>query len=79
MKMSSRIGRCLLTLTGLLLIAVAATAHRGKSDAYGCHNDRKTGGYHCDAGPLTGRFFSSKAEMLQVLKGNNAEAKAALL
>ena len=24
-----------------------AYAHGGGLDQYGCHNDRKTGGYHC--------------------------------
>ncbi|MDH4989087.1 YHYH domain-containing protein [Aminobacter anthyllidis] len=25
----------------------AAVAHGGGTDANGCHNDRKNGGYHC--------------------------------
>jgi hypothetical protein len=36
-------------LTGLLLLASAelATAHGGGLNAQGCHNNRKTGDYHC--------------------------------
>ncbi len=30
-----------------LLMTGAAFAHGGGKDAYGCHNDTKTGGYHC--------------------------------
>jgi hypothetical protein len=26
-------------------------AHGGGLDAYGCHNNRKAGGYHCHRGP----------------------------
>lgn len=32
----------------VLVVATAlAYAHSGGTDAYGCHNDHKTGGYHC--------------------------------
>jgi hypothetical protein len=42
--------------------------HGGRLDAYGCHNNRKTDGYHCHRGPLAGESFGSKAEMLERLK-----------
>lgn len=29
------------------LFASVAFAHSGGTDAYGCHTDHKTGGYHC--------------------------------
>jgi hypothetical protein len=29
------------------LSAVAAMAHSGGTDKYGCHHDRKAGTYHC--------------------------------
>ena len=44
-------------------------AHPGGRDSYGCHNDRKHGGYHCHAGPLAGQSFASKSEMLAASKG----------
>jgi hypothetical protein len=31
----------------------AATAHPGGLNAEGCHNNRKTGGYHCHRGPAS--------------------------
>lgn len=31
----------------LLLAAGFAQAHSGGTDSSGCHNDHKTGGYHC--------------------------------
>lgn len=42
----------------------AATPHPGGLDAYGCHHDRKQGGYHCHRGEFAGRAFASQAEML---------------
>lgn len=30
-----------------LFIPAIASAHGGRTDKYGCHNDRKHGGYHC--------------------------------
>ena len=43
-------------------------AHPGGRDAYGCHHDRKHGGYHCHSGPFAGQFFSSQTEMLSSTK-----------
>ncbi len=43
----------------------------GGLDAYGCHNNRKAGGYHCHRGAIAGEAFSSKAEMLDRLKATN--------
>lgn len=31
----------------MLLASDLALAHSGGKDAGGCHNDTKTGGYHC--------------------------------
>ena len=56
-----------------LLIALPAYPHGGGLDAYGCHHDRKAGGYHCHRGPLAGQFFSSKEEMLKKLSADKAE------
>ena len=53
---------------GLFLCAIMpAYPHGGGLDAYGCHNNRKAGGYHCHRGPLAGESFSSKEEMLRKL------------
>jgi len=49
------------------LIALPAYPHGGGLDAYGCHHDRKAGGYHCHRGPLAGQSFESKEEMLKKL------------
>jgi len=49
-----------------------AFAHGGGLDSYGCHHDRKRGGYHCHRGPLAGQYFSSKAEMLRALRGRSS-------
>lgn len=36
-----------LILLPLLLVALLAYAHPGKTDANGCHTNKKTGEYHC--------------------------------
>ena len=41
----------------------------GGVDAYGCHHNRKAGGYHCHRGQFVRQSFGSKEEMLQKLKG----------
>ena len=40
----------LLVCLMLVSIAAPAGAHRGRTNAEGCHNNRKTGGYHCHNG-----------------------------
>lgn len=57
-------------LLSLVLVSLAsdAAAHGGGLDAYGCHHDRKQGGYHCHRGPMAGESFSSQAEMLAAMK-----------
>ena len=39
-------------------------AHGGGLDRYGCHHDRKAGGYHCHRGPCAGKSFSTQSAML---------------
>jgi hypothetical protein len=56
----------------LLGIALPAYPHGGGLDGYGCHNNRKTGGYHCHRGPFAGQSFASKEEMLKKLAGEEA-------
>lgn len=50
-----------------LAIPTLASAHGGGLDAYGCHQNRGAGGYHCHKGPLAGQSFISKDEMLKAL------------
>ena len=61
----------LLLLTVVLVASIPAPllAHPGGRDSYGCHNDRKHGGYHCHAGPLAGQSFPSQAAMLAASNG----------
>ncbi len=39
--------RFLLTAVILLFVAESALAHSGRTNSAGCHNNRKTGDYHC--------------------------------
>jgi hypothetical protein len=54
---------------GLFLAATLLPAypHGGGLDSYGCHHNRKAGGYHCHRGPLAGQSFASQDEMLRKL------------
>ena len=36
-----------LVVMATLGISASAFAHSGGTDQYGCHHDRKNGGYHC--------------------------------
>ncbi len=64
---------------GLLLATILpAYPHGGGLDAYGCHHNRKAGGYHCHRGPLAGHSFASQEEMLRKLaseKPSRTESK----
>ena len=48
---------CLIVLLGfglvLVLPATPSTAHSGGTNAEGCHNNRKTGDYHCHGGKVS--------------------------
>lgn len=57
-----------LSFMALIFIPHISLSHGGGLDTYGCHNDRKHGGYHCHRGSVAGQAFSSKAEMLQSLQ-----------
>ena len=45
------IRRCILSVFFTSLLCVTAYAHGGGLNAQGCHNNRKTGGYHCHRAP----------------------------
>lgn len=71
-----RLWSILLTLLSILSfgpVTVPLFAHPGGQDSYGCHLDRKHGGYHCHAGPFIGQAFASQAEMLAALKGKTSK------
>jgi hypothetical protein len=73
-----RVRMALLGAAALVLVTGAvAWAHPGGLDANGCHNDRKSGGYHCHKGPNAGKSFSSKQEMLQGSGGQATSQKIA--
>jgi hypothetical protein len=61
----------------ILIISVVfagpALAHGGGLDGYGCHNNRKQGGYHCHRGQFAGQSFASKDAMLTQLKERPAK------
>ena len=66
-----------LSITTFLVCAwtVYLYAHGGGLDAYGCHNNRKAGGYHCHRGPLAGQSFGSREQMLKQLQTDKSGAK----
>lgn len=61
----------LLLLVSFLLIYTNVQAHSGRTDASGCHHDRRTGGYHCHGGRHDGKEFKNKDEMDNFLKENS--------
>jgi hypothetical protein len=65
--------------SGALLWAlpIPAPGHGGGLDAYGCHHNRKAGGYHCHRGPLAGQVFVSKDAMLKELAKREAGSSKA--
>ncbi len=59
----------LLGLLGLIVLwPMIALGHGGGLDGYGCHYDRKRGGYHCHRGAMAGSEFSSQSDMLAALE-----------
>src|SRR5262249_47806229 len=66
----------LLLLSTVVLTTGPVLAHSGGLDGYGCHHDRKHGGYHCHRGPLAGHAFESQQEMLVALEALNQEPNA---
>ncbi len=51
----------------VLMSPMSAYAHGGRTNAEGCHNDRKHGGYHCHGGGRT-----DAASSVQSLKSSDA-------
>lgn len=64
---------------GLFLCAlIPAYPHGGGLDAYGCHHDRRAGGYRCHRGPFAGKLFGSKEEMLKALSAERRASESAV-
>ena len=57
----------------------AAQAHPGGLNAEGCHNNRKTGGYHCHRGPAASpsRALSAVSKSSRREFANCSQARAA--
>ena len=63
----------------LMTQAIAAFAHPGGLNAEGCHNNRKTGGYHChrDGASTPARALSAVSSVSRREFANCAQARAA--
>ena len=62
-----------LAVLGCLFFPTHSFAHGGGLDAYGCHYNRKRGGYHCHKGALAGMSFPGQKEMLQFLQSSQPD------
>ena len=66
----------LVLCVGLFLSTILpAYPHGGGLDIYGCHHNRKAGGYHCHRGQFAGQSFGSKEEMLKQLAVEKFETR----
>lgn len=57
--------RVLLFAIGVVGLSVAAHAHEGALDSYGCHPNIAHGSYHCHRGPLAERQYDSRGDMVR--------------
>lgn len=57
-----------LSVLGGLLVWGPTWATEGPVDSYGCHTNMAMAIYHCHSGPMAGKSFKSKKEMLQALQ-----------
>jgi hypothetical protein len=62
----------ILTGCSVVLSSMIVEPHDGSLDLFGCHHDRRHGGYHCHGGQLAGRSFASQEEMLSHLESGRA-------
>ena len=67
MSLRLLVGTCIAALGGALMLLGSPdiAAHGGGLDSYGCHHNRKEGGYHCHRGSCADRSFGSQSEMLK--------------
>lgn len=63
-------------LIAALFLPDLAAAHGGGLDTYGCHRNKKAGGYHCHHGPYKGMEFSSKEEALRFFEGGSGASSS---
>jgi len=61
----------LLVVFSLTAFSTSVFAHGGGIDQYGCHHNKKKGGYHCHQQEFSGKSFKSKDEMLKKRKKKN--------
>jgi len=61
--------KLILATIAILAFSSFALAHPGGTDAYGGHNDKSTGTYHVHDGPLKGREYNTRENMIKALKG----------
>lgn len=59
--------------TALWLIASTAWAHGGGLNAEGCHNNRKTGDYHCHRAPSVGPATTTRGAAPTAPPGTTAQ------
>jgi hypothetical protein len=74
-------GLALFSLLAMSFAAPGALAHPGGLNAEGCHNNRKTGDYHCHGGGASKRAAAPRQSFLSAPSGgafrNCTEARAA--
>ena len=66
----------LAALSAALFLPDLAAGHGGGLDAYGCHRNKKAGGYHCHRGPYKGMSFGSKEEALRFFQGGGGSSSS---
>jgi hypothetical protein len=66
--MSRILGWLTVAVVLVLAASISADAHEGELDSYGCHHDKERKDYHCHNGVFKGGSFSSKTEMVRLLK-----------
>lgn len=69
----------LVSIIACLTVSSAATAHSGRTNSSGCHNNTKTGGYHChNSGSGSGSLSSlfSKKDYADKFSTNEKKIKA---
>ena len=54
--------KSLVSILILVLFSLNSHAHSGRTNSEGCHNNRKTGGYHCHNGGRSSRVQASTAK-----------------
>lgn len=79
MKLPSLFVASALVVTSPTIPAAAAIAHPGGLNSEGCHNNRKTGGYHCHGGGSSApkRALRATSSASGGAYRNCAEARAA--